>query len=802
MPRHATAGHPHAQALQHDDGSWKFTNRLADEASPYLLQHAHNPVDWYAWGEEAFEAARREEKPIFLSVGYSTCYWCHVMERQVFENPTIAQQMNERFVNVKVDREERPDVDDLYMTAVQLMTQRGGWPMSVFLTPPGEGEGWGLKPFWAGTYLPPEPGHGMPSFPQVLEGLSDAWKEQREKVLAQSEQVAKAVTDHLRHRDLSGPLSVELVQEAANRLLRMYDARHGGFGGAPRFPQPDQLAFLLAVQRHMEAGDIAQAVTHTLDRMARGGVYDQLGGGFHRYSVDEQWLVPHFEKMLYDNGQLTELYADVYAQQRESELAPTWARVARETCDYVLREMTDDTGAFWSAQDAEVEAREGGNYIWTREQVEQAIEDDELAAIAVRLFGLDEGPNFRDPHDSDAKPANVLYLPQPLETLAAELEEPVDALMAQRAKIIAALKAVRDRRPQPGTDDKVLTSWNGMMIAGLARAGAALDEPTYLDAAERAVDAIIEHMADGEGLLHTMRRGDARLPAYLEDYAFFVHGLLALHRAGRGDGRHLDRAKQYTRVAVDRFRAEGGGYYDTLAEQSDLFVRLRSLHDGVIPTPNSQMVHNLLDLHELTDERAYLERAADDLFAFGAALREQGTAMLHMQHALLRLIEIDPALLHAPAAPAPATEAGRVHRPAVSATVSPQRIDLAEGEVMLAVNVSIETGYHLNAARPGDEQLTPTTLELDPADGWTMSVDYPAGVLRELPYADRPVNVYEGQVVIEATLRHTGEGDMPTGTAGPRLPRLPPRLRLHYQACSDTACYEPHTLALPVTLEG
>ncbi|MFA9476841.1 DUF255 domain-containing protein [Phycisphaerales bacterium AB-hyl4] len=769
----------------------EYTNRLVNETSPYLLQHAHNPVDWYPWGEEAFEAARREGKPIFLSVGYSTCYWCHVMERQVFEHERFAEQMNASFVNVKVDREERPDVDDLYMTAVQLMTQRGGWPMSVFLTPPSpeagaDAGGYGLKPFWAGTYLPPEPSHGMPSFGQVLEGLSSAWRDRREEVLAQASQVASAVREQLRHRDLSGSVDVDVVQTAANRLLGVYDAEHGGFGSAPKFPQPSQLAFLLAVRRNSDSGSVEQALLHTLDRMARGGIYDQLGGGFHRYSVDEQWLVPHFEKMLYDNGQLVELYADAYARWPGHSLAGQWARVMRETCDYVLREMTDGSGALWSAQDAEVEAREGGNYVWTREEVEQAIGDEALAAVAVRMFGLDRGTNFRDPHSPDAQPVNVLFLPQSLDVLATELKEPMESLLEKRRRIMRVLKEVRDGRPQPSTDDKVLVSWNGMMIAGLARAGAVLDEAGYLDAAERAAEAIMEQMSDGEGLRHTMRRGDARLPAYLEDYAFFVHGLLALHRAERGDGRYLERAQHYTKYAAEHFKAPGGGYYDTLADQEDLFVRLRSTYDGVIPSANSQMAHNLIELYSLSDERAYLERAADDLFAFGAALRERGPAMLHMMHALMRLIEIDPALLRASAE---VRAAGGAARPqVVSATVETQRVDMAAGEVEVAVSVKVEQGHHLNAARVDDERLVATELAVEPGDAWEMEVAYPAGTLRELAYAEEPVHVYEGQVVIGARLRRVGgEGD--SGEV---------RLRLRYQACSDRACMEAEELVLPV----
>ena len=670
----ATEVHPHHGALVNADGTWKYTNALVDQTSPYLLQHAHNPVDWYPWGEQAFEKARRENKPIFLSIGYSTCYWCHVMERQVFENPAIAEQMNEQFVNIKVDREERPDVDDIYMTATQLMTQHGGWPMSVFLTPPGTAgqNDPGLKPFFAGTYFPPEASGGLPGFPDVIKALNRAWLDQREDVVEQSDKLAEAVQQVLVQREDAGPVGIASVQATTKQLLNSYDQTHGGFGGEPgrpKFPQPTQLQFMLAVHGNNPDLSVWEVIAHSLDRMARGGMYDQVGGGFHRYSTDEKWLVPHFEKMLYDNGQLLSLYAASWERfgRRTEPAAPdakpagedspwhgAWRqaqceRIIRETCAYVFREMLDATGAFWSAQDAESNAREGESYVWTRAQIEAAVPDPALAAFALNLYGLDQGTNFKDPHHPDAAPVNVLYLPRPLAEIG-------DAAAEQRRQVNAQLKSVRDGRDQPGTDDKIITSWNGLMIAGLADAGRVLGENAYVDAAARAADAIIAHMAlDGSagGLYRTMRQGKVKIPGFLEDYAFFARGLLALERAGVGGGKYLEAARRHVAYAKEHFGAPGGGYYDTLEDQADLFVRKRGYYDGAVPSGNSVMVHNLIDLFELTQDVSYLNRATEDLRSFASRLDGQASALVHMQHALLRCLEAAPSDVKAQLAAGP-----------------------------------------------------------------------------------------------------------------------------------------------------
>jgi len=732
------------------DTEHEFTNDLAGETSPYLLQHAHNPVDWMPWGEAAFEAARRLDRPIFLSIGYSTCYWCHVMERQSFEDPAIAEQMNAQFVCVKVDREERPDLDDIYMTATQVMTRRGGWPMSVFLTPPGAmGPGSrGLKPFFCGTYYPPAPTGGMPGFPQVLRAIHDAWHNQREVVLNQADELVGHVKRHLERKRSMGELSAATIRRATDTLMQSYDREHGGFGSAPKFPTPNNLLFLLAALKHTPQDALRAALAHTLDRMARGGVYDQVGGGFHRYSVDEQWLVPHFEKMLYDNGQLLEVYAAAHELGIDR---PQAARVMRETADYVLREMTDTSGGsggFWSAQDAEVDGREGGNYVWTVREVADAIADEALRGFALSLYGLDLGPNFRDPHHPDARPVNVLYLPAPLSEDDA----------AKRQRVNALLKTVRDRREQPATDDKVLTAWNGMMIAGLARAGAVLDEPRFVRAAARAADAIVHHLGAGDGgLLRTLRRGRAKIPAFLEDYAHFAHGLVELHRA-TGDGKWRRLAERYTDTAIARFAAEGGGFHDTLAGQDDLFVRSRSIHDGATPCGASQMVHNLIDLDRL-------DRAAADLRSYAHDLAAHGPGMAHMQHALLRLFSSQADLPRAAAPPRPQPKA-------LTAGVEP--VDVAAGEYRVVLTIA--PGYHVHANPTSDPRLTATTLE--PGD-----VTYPPPMRKRYPFSEQELAVYEGTVELAVRVD----------------PSAPPReLVLTCQPCTDRACEEPARLVLPL----
>ncbi len=493
-----------------------MANRLAAESSPYLLLHAHNPVDWYPWGEEAFETARTEDRPIFLSVGYSTCYWCHVMERESFSDPEVARAMNESFVNIKVDREERPDIDEIYMTATQLMTRAGGWPNSVFLTPE-------LKPFFAGTYFPPRDGLGRPAFSQVLQALRQAWLLQRADLIQRAEALADAMKLNL--SGSSEPAAVlpdpNLADSLQSDLAGRFDGDRGGFGPAPRFPSPSNLDFL-----HDRASDeqARRMLVVTLDHMARGGIMDQLAGGFHRYSTDADWLVPHFEKMLYDNAALARLYAET------APLAPSkgFDRVARFTLDFVLREMTSAEGGFLSAIDAETDGHEGAYYTWTEADLEEALPSPD-GDLFRAVYGLHGPPTF----EADRY---VVHLPEPLGDAAGKAGLEEDELRRQLEPGRKALLAARDRRERPLTDDKVLTDWNGLMIGAMARVGELLGESRYVEAARRAAEFVLARLRDDTGtLLHSFREGRARVPAFLDDYAFFIEGLLRLRAATGAD---------------------------------------------------------------------------------------------------------------------------------------------------------------------------------------------------------------------------------------------------------------------------
>jgi uncharacterized protein len=545
-------------------------NRLARETSPYLLQHAHNPVDWYPWGDEAFARARAEDKPILLSVGYSACHWCHVMERESFEDTEIAAVMNRHFVNVKVDREERPDVDHIYMQAVQSMTGQGGWPMTVFLTPDG-------TPFYGGTYFPPVDRHGLPGFPRLLQALADAWANRRNDVLDNGRQLAAALGQESRLRAAGTVLSDEILFSAFQGVSAQFDEEHGGLGGAPKFPQPMIWEFVLRFTRHSGNPYARRMVHTTLVKMARGGIYDQLGGGFARYSVDRLWLVPHFEKMLYDNAQLASLY--LHAWQAFGD--PECRRVCEETLDYVLREMTDPAGGFYSAQDADSEGHEGKFFVWTPDEIRQVLGPEADAAMA--YWGVDRGPNFEG--------KSILWLPgQPDPERAAPW----------RHKLFEA----RERRVKPGRDDKVLAAWNGLMARAFAEAGRALGRADYVDAARRNAEFVLGSMRSGGRLLRTWKAGVAKLKGYLEDHAMVAAALIELY-AATFDRLWLDEARGLADEMLRLFWDDGiGGFFDTGSDHERLIVRPRNLYDNAVPCGSSVAVEVLLRLAALTgDER-------------------------------------------------------------------------------------------------------------------------------------------------------------------------------------------------------
>jgi uncharacterized protein YyaL (SSP411 family) len=576
-----------------------FTNRLAHESSPYLRQHAHNPVDWYPWGPEALARARELDRPIFLSVGYSACHWCHVMEHESFEDGEVARLLNEHFVSIKVDREERPDLDQIYMASVQLLTGQGGWPMSVFLTPD-------LKPFTGGTYFPPDDRHGRPGFKRVLRTIAEWWRTRR----AEIDRAAGDLTEHLQGLGRvpagEGDLGPDLLRRAAAGLARAFDPQFGGFGSAPKFPHPMDLRVLLRVWSRFGDEQALHMVRVTLDRMAMGGICDHLGGGFARYSTDARWLVPHFEKMLYDNALLVPCYLEAYQGTGEA----SYREVAEETLGWVLREMTSPEGPFHSTLDADSEGQEGKFYVWTAEEIRRVLGPQD-AAVFSAVYGVEPEGNWDDPHGHGPAGANVLYRVKTFEQYARlhGLAEPElrDLLARCRRKLFE----VRQGRVRPGRDDKALTSWNGLMIGALASAAAVLDRPDYAQAARRAGDFFLTRMRTGHGrLLRTWSPGsEPKLNAYLEDYSFLLDGLVSLYEA-TFEPRWVEAALDLARVMTEQFwDPAGGGFFYTGRDHEALIARTKDAQDNATPSGNAMAATGLLRLVKLTGRGDLQEKA-------------------------------------------------------------------------------------------------------------------------------------------------------------------------------------------------
>jgi uncharacterized protein YyaL (SSP411 family) len=570
----------------------KFTNRLAKEKSPYLLQHAHNPVDWFPWGQEAFDKAKKEDKPIFLSIGYSTCHWCHVMEHESFEDEAVAKYLNEHFVPIKVDREERPDVDQIYMASVQAMGVQGGWPLSAWLTPE-------LKPFMGGTYFPKENRFGRPGFTTVLERLSGMWKEKRGEI----DESAKQVAEHLKNEaSVRTPGDVDVtavLQKAAVQIGKSFEPAFGGFSQQPKFPHSTTIQYLLRLWKRTGSKEALQMAEKSLAGMARGGIYDQLGGGFHRYSTDSEWLVPHFEKMLYDNALLASAYLEAYLVTKNE----SYARTVRETLDYILRDMTSKDGGFYSAEDADSEGIEGKFYVWNPKQVAEVLGEEEAAAFG-KAFDVTKEGNWEPHEESIPKNQSVLRVSKD------------DDFAAQKKKLFDA----RSKRVRPHLDDKVLTGWNALMISAMAQASHVLGEPKYREAAERAMRFLLEkHRKDGT-LLRTSRLGEAKLDAYLEDYSYLSAALLDLYEA-TFDGAYFAEAEKLAGRAIELFWDDAaGGFFTTAKGAASLIARMREEYEGPHPTGNSVMVMTLLKLFDLTGNAAYRDRAEKTVKSMKAEL--------------------------------------------------------------------------------------------------------------------------------------------------------------------------------------
>jgi len=592
----------------------EHTNRLIHETSPYLLQHAHNPVDWYPWSEEAFEKAKKENKPVLLSIGYSACHWCHVMERESFENEKIAALMNELFVNIKVDREERPDLDEIYMNAVQMLTGRGGWPMTMFLTPEG-------KPFYGGTYFPPEDRQGMPGFPRILQGVAQAYRERPADVEKSVAQILETLHHMAESQPSENDFAPGIIAESCEKIARAYDSESGGLGQAPKFPNPG--VYELFLRYYSESGDerYLTMVAQTLSKMAQGGIYDHVGGGFHRYSVDAKWLVPHFEKMLYDNAQLLRIYSQAYLITRE----PLYKTVVEESAGYLLREMHQPEGGFYSTQDADSEGEEGKFFVWTLAEIDALLgaEDGEVFA---RMYDVTEEGNFEEKNILHP----ILTVDQASKFFRKEKSE-IEALIARtKEKLFTA----REKRIKPFRDEKIIAAWNGLLLSGLAEAIKITGASSCLEASRRTVEFIFGRMFRDGYLLHVYKDGQAKLRGYLDDYAFVALGLLDLYEV-LFDRSLIDRAMELADIMLREFWDErGGGLFYTGKSHQPLISRAKPVFDASIPSGNAIAAQLLLRLYHLVGAEDYHTRAETILRSYYDAMVSQPFGFAHMLCAL------------------------------------------------------------------------------------------------------------------------------------------------------------------------
>ncbi|MFN2308933.1 MAG: DUF255 domain-containing protein [Gammaproteobacteria bacterium] len=719
---------------------------MACETSPYLLQHAANPVDWYPWGAEAFDKARREGKFIFLSIGYSTCYWCHVMERESFADPDTAKLMNQLAVSIKIDREERPDVDEIYMTAVRLMSGHGGWPMTTLLTPD-------LNPFFGGTYLP------RAQLQELITKAAAKWNDDRAGLEAQAESIADTVrrATRLPGEPLARLPDAALPARAVAEYAQTFDAFDGGFGPAPKFPMPSQLELLLT---HYEiSGDkkSLEMVITTLDAMARGGIHDQIGGGFHRYSTDPQWLVPHFEKMLYDNAQLLHVYARAWTLTGNDD----FKRVAEDIVAYVRREMTGPDGLFYSAQDSEVDTVEGKSYVWTVEEIERVLSASE-AKFARRVWGFDGSPNFEG--------AFILHWPKSYADTARAENLSVAELHARLVPIRTKLLAVREERDQPHQDDKSITAWNGLMIEALAYAGKVLDQPDYIEMAARAADALLTTLRDKNGrLLHVTRHGQAKLDAYLDDYAATLLALLELDRVDC-DLRWNPAAVELADTMIATFWDPAGGFYYTPAGVEHLLARGKDRNDGAVPAGNSLATRALVTLARRINAR-YAGYAAATLRTYGPVLEQSPRDMPYL---LWGLADYHQAKLAPDATLTAASAALQSSADVVRASV---RRDTGDPR-RFVTTLHLRAGWHVNAAPAALDFLIPIKIRARAGDRTLdLNVDYPQGEILPVDL-DAPIRVYHDGVQIPARLDTPAPADL--------------EVTLHIQVCNDSGtCLAP-----------
>ena len=717
-----------ATTLLDENGHPKYRNRLVDESSPYLKQHAFNPVNWYPWGEEAFSVARAEDKPVFLSIGYSTCHWCHVMEHESFANEHIASILNEHFISIKLDREQRPDLDEIYMTGVQLLTGRGGWPMSNFITAE-------AKPFFAGTYYPPE------SFTKLLIQIADVWQHRRSELLAQADQIAESIHRHTSAHSETVELMDNLSAVATEELLGRHDEIEGGFGGAPKFPNESQILVVLEEFRRHGNQTALQAIRLTLDKMSQGGIYDHVGGGFHRYATDVKWLVPHFEKMLYNQAQMVVVYGRAYSNTRD----PAYRRIVEETIDYVLRDMTDESGMFFSATDADSESVEGKFFVWDQAELALILEPAQFDLV-IRLYGVSKQGNFEG--------SNILNLKSNLEDFAKTNSIPAGSLVEALAAIRERLYLAREERIHPLRDEKIITSWNAMMINSLTRSGWILDRSDYLDAARRAAESLwLNAYSDSDKLWRIQFEGQVSIPAILEDYAYLAESMLILYLYG-GDEKWLERGQRLIDDMVSLFwDSEHGGFFLSQDRSSGpMITRPKSPSDGAMPSGNSVAIAALVLLLEATGDKKIEDLITGSLQSFSGLIKASPSAFPYMIMAATDFLSKSDSAVQFCAQ-------GKV------------RVLVRYQDDTTTVRLVISDSWHINSNQPLSTGLSPTRVLGDHV------VQYPAGQIFEPGFQQEKMDVYQGSVDI-----------LVRGN--------PSVIEIQLQACNDAICLSPETVVV------
>lgn len=733
------------------NGKAKYINRLILESSPYLIQHAHNPVNWYPWSKEAFATAKAENKPIFLSIGYSTCHWCHVMERESFDNEKIAAYLNEHFICIKVDREQRPDVDSYYMTGVMLTTGRGGWPMSNFIISDG-------KPFFGGTYFPAD------HFRQILERIIFAWNTQYNELSDSAEQLSAAITRMNSSKNNAQKIDRNIINTAIKAIMQGYNAQQGGFSSAPKFPNEPFLFLLLRQMVRNTDESVSKALTHTLNAMAQGGIYDQVGGGFHRYSTDNNWLIPHFEKMLYNQAHLARVYLQAYKLTGES----SYKRIVVQTLDYLLREMQAAEGGFYSATDADSEGEEGLFFVWTEEQLKSILPPD-LANTAIDLFKVSKRGNFEG--------RNILHLPIALNEYAKTHRLALTELHSQVDKIRQALRISRIKREHPLRDDKILTAWNAMVISALAEASWDLNQPEYLDKAMQAAEFLWHNNRMDSGKLYRANlKGQASVIAVQEDYAYFAEALLRLYDV-TNDRNWLQKAQQITDTMLKEFwDTQQGGFF--MASQSKIvphMQRLKEVNDGAIPSGNSVAVKVLAELEKRTGEMAYQEKAWGTLAAFSGQITNNPASYAYLLIGADQLLD---------------GETGDIQFAARGAVSVRGKLDPVDSNnYLLKIDLQIKSGWHINAHQPLQKDLIATEIALkDKLKGWQLeAVSYPPALQKKINFQRSILALYEGTIQLQAKIKKQNTDN-----------RLLP-INLTLQACNDQYCLAPENIQLNIS---